>query len=340
MIKPRFSVFWEPNFTKAAQLYDKAANKYQGAGFLKEAADMFVEAAALDAREQYHGKAQAHYAKAADLAAKDGDPHRACQLYHQVFESYLELDADHLARACAALIKGAQALQGAHPDDAALEYMGACDQLVRPGQTADLQNIGATGHEIYQEANDWFLATGRYKDALDISDRLISCLKKNNVRASLAKTYLTTVVLELHLTGDAIKAHQTFMNHLSDGEYLMTAECKAEEELVLAMKNNDEKGLSEVKESSCFRFLHRAIKDMVAKFEVHADELEEDDSALVDDGEGGLEEDLCALDPNLDAAAGALEGLDMGGGAASASNPAAGGSGNDPAEEDEEEDLC
>ena len=45
---------------------------------------MFVEAAALDSREQYHGKAQAHYAKAADLAAKDGDPHRACQLYHQV----------------------------------------------------------------------------------------------------------------------------------------------------------------------------------------------------------------------------------------------------------------
>ena len=45
---------------------------------------MLVEAAALDAREQYHGKAQAHYAKAADLAAKDGDPHRACQLYHQV----------------------------------------------------------------------------------------------------------------------------------------------------------------------------------------------------------------------------------------------------------------
>ena len=54
----------------------------------------------------------------------------------KVFESYLELDADHLGRACAALIKGAQALQTAHPDEAAIEYMGACDQLVRPGQAS------------------------------------------------------------------------------------------------------------------------------------------------------------------------------------------------------------
>ena len=168
-------------------------------------------------------------------------------------------------------------------------------------------------------------------------------MKKNNVRASLAKTYLSVVVLQLHLSGDAIAAHQTFMDHLSDGEYLMTQECKAEEELVIAMKSNDAKGLAEVKESSCFRFLNRAVMDMASKFEVNDDELaDEDDSALVDDGEGGLEEDLCAEDPNLDLQTRWDAANSVGVETAARSTPSAGGdaSGAGAGEEDEEEDLC
>ena len=74
---------------------------------------------------------------------------------------------------------------------------------------------------------------------------------------------------------------------------------------------------------------------MVSKLEVNDDELAEDDStALVDDGEGGLEEDLCGDDPNLDAMSLRDPPQQAGG-----DGSPAGGTGAEEEEEDEEEDL-
>ena len=78
---------------------------------------------------------------------------------------------------------------------------------------------------------------------------------------------------------------------------------------------------------------------MVTKFEVRADDLEGDPNqgGLVDDGEGGLEEDLCAQNPALDGASALATGGEVTAAAAAAATTAAAAQEGD---EEEEEDLC
>ena len=70
-------------------------------------------------------------------------------------------------------------------------------------------------------------------------------LDKNEMFASLHKAYLMEAILVLE-SGDTIKSQQVFMSHLQNSEYLTTQDCKAEEDLITAVKNRDREALAEV----------------------------------------------------------------------------------------------
>jgi len=76
-------------------------------------------------------------------------------------------------------------------------------------------------------------------------DRYKAVLDKNEMFASLHKAYLMEAILVLE-SGDSIKSQQVFMSHLQNSEYLTTQDCKAEEDLITAVKNRDREALAEV----------------------------------------------------------------------------------------------
>ena len=70
-------------------------------------------------------------------------------------------------------------------------------------------------------------------------------LEKNEMLPSLHKAFLMESVLVLG-DSDNVKSQQVFMSHLQNSEYLRTQDCKAEEDLLTAIKNRNRDGLEEV----------------------------------------------------------------------------------------------
>jgi hypothetical protein len=89
--KPKFSLFFTPDYHKAAVNYEKAANKFIAARFLKEAIVVTVRAAELQSKDGTQNSSVNNYSKAADLALKIGDRPAAAGYLRKVADSYLEV---------------------------------------------------------------------------------------------------------------------------------------------------------------------------------------------------------------------------------------------------------
>lgn len=298
--RPRLSLFWSPEPTRAASQYEKAANKYQASGFLGKAMECFTAAATYCVQDESFGKAQSNYQKAAELAERMGKFAEAVADWRQAGECMLQ--CTRVGQAARMYERAAEVYQGqGKVDEAIHEWRGACALILDEGDDVATNDIGPTGHEVFGRAVEYLYAQKRWSEAVALLPRYQACLSKNGMTSTLHKTYLCHAVIELHL-GDVVKAHATFMTHLGDSNYLTTGECKAEEEIVMAVKNNDANDLAQALDTnSSFRFIDRHVAELARALQV-------DDLDLLDgeDGQGeGEGEDELATDSGTPAAASA-----------------------------------
>jgi DNA-binding GntR family transcriptional regulator len=138
-----------------------------------------------------------------------------------------------------------KAIASTDPDKALEEYRVAMDLVYDGSEDVELAALGPRAHETFDAAIKWLIDIGRYSTALAFFGRYKAVLEKNEMLPSLHKAFLMESVLVLG-DSDNVKSQQVFMSHLQNSEYLRTQDCKAEEDLLTAIKNRNRDGLEEV----------------------------------------------------------------------------------------------
>lgn len=278
-VKPRGlgSFFWSADFGRAARLLEQAATKLQAARFLQEAADVLARAAACSTKDGMHAQAMTCYQRGADLFLRLGRQAEAIALFRQVSEAALELgDAQ---RAADALMHAAdRACKGAPDPGEALGLLReACDLVYDGTEALDPRDVGPRAHEVFVELLGKLLEADLPKEALQVCPKAGALLQANELKSSLAKVYLTEAVLEASVSGDLVKAQETFMQHLGDSDYLRTEECRCEEELLGGLRTRDARATADALQLGCLRFLHPKAAQLAHGLQIEGAESEEEE---------------------------------------------------------------
>jgi hypothetical protein len=297
LTKPRFALFWAPDYVKAAPLFEKAAHKLQAARLWGDALEALLRAADCQAKEKYTVHASTNLRKCADLAVKLGDGARAAAILRQVAAALVE--SGDRQRAAEAIVAAAKL--SARPDARGL-FREACDLVYDGSEPADGVKFAATAHEVFGETVDFFLAGGELGEARRAYPRYLAVLQANGLGPTLHKAYLCQSILELE-AGDPVKAYALFMEHLQDSDYLRTDECKCEEDLISSIRRGKSKELAAAQAIGCVAYLPRAVQAAARALAV----TDEADDAAADDDDGASDAGGAAADSDEDLQASALD---------------------------------
>jgi tetratricopeptide (TPR) repeat protein len=289
--KPRFGLFWSPDYGKAGSLCDKAANKLQIARFPKEAAEMFTEAGEYHEKDQSMSKALTSYGKAADLSLRERDIPVASKMFRKVAETYISIGA--LDRAADSLVTAAKALDGEGSNQL---FSDACDMIW--DSTEDLEDIkvGARAHEVFETYVEFLIKNRDFKNARVVLPRYIAMLRKNEMSASLCKAHLTSAILDM-AEGDMVQAQEAFMTRLGDSDYLKSMECKCEEDMLTSLRTRNVKGLAAAQKMNCVSYLDKQVRAIALGFVIEgAEESEEEEEEEEEEDEEDLDLQASSLD--------------------------------------------
>ena len=120
------------------------------------------------------------------------------------------------------------------------------------GAACDLLEDGERGIlalETFRETARFMVANEQYADVLPLLERMAGIHIAAGQANAMYKVRLTQTVVRLAM-GDFVSTEREFNAHLQDSaggsEYLLSAECEAEEEMVTAFKNLDQERLEAV----------------------------------------------------------------------------------------------
>jgi len=257
---------WNKDWITAAGAYGNAAMLFKQGGDLDAAKEAHEQSSAAKLElGQYYGAAQALEAAAKiSLDQKRGESTAEAASYYErasaVYHEGSEID-----KAAKALLLGGKAAEGGGDMQRASSMFGAACDLLEDGER------GILALETFRETARFMVANEQYADVLPLLERMAGIHISAGQANAMYKVRLTQTIVRLAM-GDFVAAEREFNAHLQDSaggsEYLLSAECEAEEEMVTAFKNLDQERLEAAVAKQTVGFLENAIVRLARSLKV------------------------------------------------------------------------
>ncbi|XP_074602093.1 gamma-soluble NSF attachment protein-like [Brevipalpus obovatus] len=204
---------WKPDFDSAANEYQKAATAYKSCKDFEKAVNCCLQAAKCYQQNRQNFSAAKAYEQAGLIAGKDMEKWNDASSF---FEKSCQLFREHGVADTAALTydRGAKMLEPVNPEKAAEFYRKAVETTLLECRTFQAADYASKAVRVY-------LKLQRLKDALEMLEKQMECMKEADDQRSLSR--LTVHLVLVHLArDDYVAASRGFRDNQS---------CVEEEEL-------------------------------------------------------------------------------------------------------------
>jgi len=267
------SVFqWSADHLGAAPHFETSSHGYKAAGEINLAHMMMVQSANSHDGADCQGAAAVSLMKAAVLAQLMNRPDLSAADYERAAEMWGS--HGHPDKCAEMIAKAACALAETQHDRALLLYKQAIDMIVPPETPASqMAQINVKGIEMMREAIAFMLRppTESIKDgtALAYTERQCKLFEAFDMESAMCKAMCSVTIIQLSMN-DTVSADHTFLDHLSNKQYIVSRECRLAESFIMAMKSHDLDMLDEAHKNPDLNYLDREVTILAKNLSLYA----------------------------------------------------------------------